>query len=600
MNILLSGEWRGRPDPKQTGLNQEWFRVNNSGPDIPEWKSVDVPSCWNADPRYERYEGIFWYATDFDLPGEADSEIAIRFLAVNYLCRAWVNGREIGIHEGGYLPFEFNVPNERLLPGGNRLVVMAENFRSSRRIPGALFDWFNYGGIVRDVELLIRSPFRFKDARVRTSILSDGGAEITVNYQQIQTFPFSWLVTECGEPDKPIASGVIESHALDGSFEIIIPNAKLWSPETPSLYMLELKPAPGVNAENHSVRFGVREIRTFGPRIIFNGKPIKLKGDSLHEELMPYGRSIPREERFRDARDIKKLGFNALRTAHYTHDEALLDAADEIGLLVLEEIPVYWDIDYESRSVYEKAESMLRDMIARDFNHPSVIQWSVGNEVPVENEACDLFIQRLLAEARSLDETRLVTYVSSRFLIDETRKASDVCCVNCYLGWYFGDEKELAGLLTATRETAPDKPWLVTEFGACARSGFRSPKRRSKYSENRQAEFLAHYIRTINGLDWISGWFIWIYRDFKSPMRNHKYQQGFNRKGIVGVEREQKLICEMLPSLLDEKILPKSESIMKFLAPAFKKLEEFAWRFAQPMIARAAKKEYDDFFTGIK
>jgi beta-glucuronidase len=603
MEITLSGTWRGRADPGQAGMKSGWFEMEQSSRVADGWEAIQVPSCWNTIPKYERYEGIFWYAADFDLPPVQNPETAgeieytLKFNAVNYLCLVWVNGTEIGRHEGGYLPFELTVPGEIIRPVQNRIVVMADNFRSPQRIPGELFDWFNYGGIVRDVSLIARTPRHFKSIRIMTKINADGSAAVSVDYSQKQAFHFIWTA---GADDESIISGIVESNAPDGKFDFTIQDAKHWSPDNPVLYKLDLIPSPDETAEAHSVRFGIREISISGIRIFLNGKPVKLKGVSLHEELTPYGRTIPREERFRDARDIKNLGFNALRTAHYSHDEALIDAADEIGLFVIEEIPVYWNIDFKNEAVYEKAEGMIKDLIARDFNHPSVIMWSVGNEVPVEDEACDLFIQRLMAEARARDSSRIVSYVSSRFLTDETRKASDVCCINCYLGWYFGDEKDLSGLLTAARESAPEKPWLLTEFGACAKHGFRSLGRRAKYSEDRQAEFLEHYIRTINSLDWISGWFIWIYRDFRSPMRTNKYQAGFNRKGIVSESREQKLIFEKIPALLNGKTRLKGTAKFKLFAPALKRLEEFLWRFAQPAAAKKSKSDYDAYFSGIR
>lgn len=597
MNISLSGTWRGTPDPKQIGVKSNWY-CNTF--DSSSWEEIQIPSCWNTIPRYERYEGIFWFATDFDIPeldNSPDTEYLLRFNAVNYLCRIWVNECELSSHEGGYLPFEVPIPAKALIKNGNHLVVMVENFRSKQRIPGELFDWFNYGGIVRDVWLVARTKRHFKSVRVNTEINADQSATITVDYKCKEPFHFIWTVSF---NEEPILSGIEESEINNGRLSFNLKNAHLWSPDDPALYKLALIPSPDETAEPYSVKFGVRDINISGTRIVLNGKPIKLKGVSLHEELVPYGRTIPRELRFKDVADIKSLGFNSLRTAHYSHDEALIEAADEIGLLVLEEIPVYWYIDYKDESVYEKAEEMIRTLIERDFNHPSVIMWSVGNEVPVEDEDCDLFIRRLMAEARSIDPTRLVSYVSSRFIIDKTREASDVCCLNCYIGWYFGDEKDLFGLLSASRETAPGKPWMITEFGACAKHGFKSSKLRSKYSEDRQAEFLEHYIRTINSMDWISGWFIWIYRDFRSPIRTNKYQSGFNRKGIVDESLNKKLICDKLPEILDGRKRLDYSLAINLLKPGLKNLEEFAWKHVQPMVNKKAKSDYDSYFSGIR
>lgn len=589
--ISLSGKWRGRQDRNRTGERLGWHLAENSAPDSGGWEEFDIPCSWNLDRRFERYEGFFWYAVDFPLPaGGARRDIAIKFLAVNYSCRAWVNGSEIGTHEGGFLPFEFEIPGD-ILEADNRLVVQIDNLRSPRRVPGLVFDWFNYGGIVRDVELLSRCAHRFVSVQVSSKLMSRDRAAITIEYAQKCAFPFSWNILHDG---KSVASGVAE-RAGGGNILIDLHAALPWSPESPELYRLELTPVHGEYADGYSTRFGIREITAVGAKIILNGKPLLLRGVSLHEELPPYGRTIPREQRFKDVADIKRLGFNALRTAHYAHDEALVDAADEAGLLVFEEIPVYWELDYSSPEVQATAESMLRDMISRDFNHPSVILWSVGNEVPVENPHCEALMLKLMSIARRLDPTRLVTYVSSRFLTDTTRRESDICCVNCYVGWYFGDEKHLAGLMEMTRDTAPDKPWIMTEFGACARRGFRS-RTKEKYSEDRQAEFISHYIRTLNGMDWISGWFIWIYRDFRSPIRNHRYQSGFNRKGIVDEKNAPKLIAADMPSLIENKIQSGTSATSKIAAPALSMLETLAWRFAMPLVMKSQCSEYDRFY----
>jgi len=589
MQFILNGEWRAKPDPAGDGERNRWFDIAKSDAAAPEWEPVEVPSCWNSDPRYDRYEGLFWYAVDFPMPEHdaGETEPAIRFGAVNYFCRAWLNGLEIGSHEGGYLPFEFEIDPANIKKN-NRLVVLVDNLRSSKRIPGEVFDWYNYGGIVRDVVFFMRRPLRFESVRVSGRPIGASSAEVTVDFKQTESFGFKWRITPA-DGGNQVAAGTLEQDSPTGRFIAGFRGAKTWSPESPNLYNIELEPLEDAAADPYVARFGVREIRIDGTKILLNGDSVKLRGVSLHEELEPYGRAIPAEERARDVADIKKLGFNALRTAHYTHDEALLDAADEAGLLVFEEIPVYWEIDYEDPRVYALARSMLRDMTERDFNHPCVILWSVGNEVPVEHAECADFIRALLSEARALDPTRLAAFVSCRFLIDSVRPASDIAGVNCYLGWYYGDEKDLAGLMELMQATAPDKPWIMTEFGACARRDYRS-KAGAKYSEDRQADLLAHYIRTLNSLDFVNGWFIWIYRDFRSPLRTHPRQQGFNRKGIVDEKRQPKLSALRLPGLMEEMSAPRSKAPFAALRSALLAgLENFVYKAAFPLVTRSQR-----------
>jgi beta-glucuronidase len=628
MNVCLSGTWRGRPDPDVRGVHGQWFAAQVSAPDNPDWEPCAVPSCWNADPRYERYEGAFWYATDFSLPADRapwQTRAALRFDAVNYLCRVWVNGQEIGSHQGGYLPFEFSL-DAAVLRHANRLVVMAENKRSDQRIPGRLCDWYNYGGIVRHVHLIVDSPRRFACVRVTAAPSDPGKASFHIAWKQQEPFAFSWAV---GDGDRILAQAAVDPKAGQGEICADLSGVEAWSPDSPKLYELRLTPEPLAHAEPFVTRFGIRSIQVQGHKILLNGQPLKMQGVSLHEELVPHGRAVPEAMRREDVQAIKDLGFNALRTAHYTHDEALLHAADEIGLLVLEEIPVYWDIDYASEKVYQLAESMVRDMIARDYNHPCVIQWSVGNEVPVERKDCDRFMRRLMDCARSLDATRIVTYVSCRFLIDDTtRRAADTACINCYFGWYMGRIRDVGEVMQLARMTAPDKPWIMAEFGAGALAGnttqfltrmaergpedLRSIMRRgieklsvsgavdigpTRFSEEYQEKLLAHYIRTLNAMDWVAGWFIWIYRDFRSPIRTNPFQNGFNRKGIVSETNVKKTICFQLPDLLEETRIPEPVQNPELKFRVFKALERAAYKVFQPKLARVQRKMYDAYYS---
>ena len=257
---------------------------------------------------------------------------------------------------------------------------------------------------------------------------------------------------------------------------------------------------------------------------------------------------------------------------------------------------MYWEIDYASEDVYKKAESMIEDMIKRDFNHPSVILWSVANEVPVERPECGRFVRHLMDRARALDPTRMVSYASCRFLIDKTRAAADVANVNCYLGWYYGSEHDMPGVMALARDTAPDKPWIMTEFGACARIGFRSA-RNAKYSEDKQEKMLAYYIRSLNAMPWVAGWFIWLYRDFRSPLRTHRHQRGFNRKGIVSEANIQKSICNRFPELLNEKRPVRDASPPGFVSAAVEQLEAILYKLIMPRLYKSQKNMFDEYYS---
>ncbi len=354
----------------------------------------------------------------------------------------------------------------------------------------------------------------------------------------------------------------IEAKKSEFFFNLETP--KLWSPTHPELYKLEVH-LVGANDEK-SVRFGIRDIESNHNGIFLNNKRIKLFGISLHEEQVPYYRTIPIDIRQRDVQAIKSLGFNALRTAHYPHDESLIEIADKEGILILEEIPVYWGIAFDDAKVFKKAARMLRTLIHRDYNHPSVIMWSCGNEIPVSNLACSRFMKNLMLYARTLDTSRLISYVSMSLFTDRVRRKSDINCINAYFGWYYLSHLPIGWFMDSIRYTNLKKHFILTEFGAGAKYGFHKPLRKAfKFSEEYQASLISHHIKTLNSRDYMAGWFIWIYRDFKSHMRTNPYQSGFNRKGIVDEHNNKKLIAKLMSGII-RKHSPKIHSHNLFAA----------------------------------
>ncbi|MHA1673265.1 MAG: glycoside hydrolase family 2 protein [Promethearchaeota archaeon] len=390
-----------------------------------------------------------------------------------------------------------------------------------------------------------------------------------------------------------------EDDELNSSIRIGLHSPSLWSPESPELYSIKIH-LNGID-EDKEVRFGVRQIEARGPYLYLNNKPIRLRGSSMHEERMPYGRHYPNELRRKEIIKMKALGFNALRTGHYPHDEKLLHYADEEGLLILEEIPLYWNCDFRNPETLKIASSMFHTLIKRDFNHPSVILWSVANEIPTLDHACYTAVKRLIQLAKRWDPSRLVSYASSHFTIDPLRKYCDVVCINLYLGWYYASVYQLNLLLDIMYWTKPQSPWILTEFGAGAHSiisrrlktgkkgeisgnnisklknseisigkiseiskdskenkkSRRGRINKKKYSDSLQSRIIAYTIQVVNSKPYMGGWFIWNFRDFKSPLRKNKYQRGFNRKGLFDELNEPKEIVKILPRIVDKKLPEK-------------------------------------------
>lgn len=554
ISISLNGKWKCKPDPQDEGINSKWYLPENFEKNDSELMDIEIPNSFNTLNGFEIYEGIFWHFYEFDmdqLEEESDVSYKLQFEGCNYNTKIWLNGSYLGEHNGGFVPFHFRFKG-CLKESQNLLVVRTDNIRKKDRIPAVSFDWFNWGGIYRDVSLNCIPQNRIKDVVVKTTLESRTRSKIKISFTVIGKLSLRWEVLE-SETGEPLYEGTIMEISGEGGVNFMFDNPKLWSPDNPHLYHLKI-----FNEDTHDLlyetSFGIREIEIRGTSIYLNKKSLFMKGVSLHEELMPYGRTIPYEERVKDIRSIKSLGFNALRTAHYSHDEVLLEIADKEGILILEEIPVYWACNFKSNKTFKTAAKMMKSLIKRDINHPSVIWWSVGNEIPIERPEVSRFMKRLMDWTRMHDDTRIVTYVSMKLFTDLTRRYADVATINFYFGWYVGSVRMISLMLDIMRTPAYNKPWIYTEFGAGAKYGFHADwKKQEKFSEERQLHVLDYSIRTFNAKDYLAGWFIWIYRDFRSFLRQNKYQQGYNRKGIVSEKNQEKMICKRFPQILNKK-----------------------------------------------
>ncbi len=565
--IPLSGVWRFQVDSQGIGLKEEWHTFEYFANNWNRTKEVGVPHNWNAMPGLERYEGVVWYFKELRRPPPGDlvnKECILQFKGVNYYATVWWNGRKLGSHEGGFLPFAFSVPLT-WIEATNVISVRVENIRKPDRIPAMAFDWFNWGGIHRAVQLCFYGPHRIQYALIETTSLEKDFALLRVKCRVTAAQSLHWQVFDGQEQ---IAWGKETLRGINDTFRIKIPNPKVWDIGKPFLYEFVAKLSN--SQEEFRAKFGIRTIAAKGTQIILNGHPLKLQGVNLHEEQMPFGRCQLPPMRAKDVRNIRALGFNAIRSAHYPHDEALPQICDELGMVLLEEVPVYWDCDFANPKVFRLVAKMLRDLVHRDYNHPSVIMWSCGNEIPIERPECDRFMRRAMDWVRRLDTSRIVFYVGMRLTCDTTRKHADVNAVNEYFGWYYLTTKVLSYFLDVTYYTNPKTPWIITEFGADAKRGFRDKVTDpAKFSEDKQAAMIAHTIRILNSKPYVAGWFIWIYRDFRSPFRMNQYQQGFNRKGIVSESNEKKLIARVILKVLNDE--ERKTRVSRFTAPMLQK-----------------------------
>ncbi len=364
-------------------------------------KEIAVPGDWNTQrPELYYYEGAVWYRTKFDAEPKQGSRYFLYFGAANYETVVGLNGRRLGSHEGGFTPFNFEV-TDRLKEGDNSLVVNVDNTRRMDGVPTVNSDWWNYGGITRSV-YLVETPETF--IREYSVQLKKGSQGVIEGWVRLDG-PDAAASVNVSIPELKISKTVTADASGLARFEI---DAKpvLWCPENPKLYEVTLSSG----ADKVTDRIGFRTIETRGDKILLNGKEIFCKGISIHEEMIggAGGRANSMEHARALLAEVKAMNCNFVRLAHYPHNENMIRAAEEMGIMVWSEIPVYWTISFDNPDTYANAECQLTDMITRDRNRANVIIWSVANETPL-GESRLRFLGNLISKARELDPTRLVS-----------------------------------------------------------------------------------------------------------------------------------------------------------------------------------------------
>lgn len=499
--------------------------------DLDRGPIINVPGAWNAAvPELRYYDGLIWFQRKFNAQALAGKRAFLRFEAVNYRAYVYLNGKEVGRHEGGFTPFVLEV-TEALRAGDNRLVVGVDSTHDAQSIPTFITDWDLYGGITRPVRFITTPATFIDDAMVQ--LRPDGRIAGEVRLQgpqaanQVVSVAIGALAT---------ARATTDAHGR-ARFELAAPRGlERWSPEKPTLYDVRFAAAGDAVRD----RVGFRTIAVEGNQIILNGKPIWLRGISLHEEEFGPnpGRNMTETASRALLHEIKHgLGANYVRLSHYPHSETTVRLADEMGLLVWSEIPVYWTVDWDNPAVLRKALAMQAETIYRDRNRASVIMWSVGNETPV-SPSRTRFHSAMADNVRQLDPSRLVSAAllvkqdGDALAIDDPLVGKlDVLAVNIYAGWYGSDTLDTVAKLKW--KVPADRPLILSEFGADALAGYRNDGMK-KFTEEYQAEYYRQTLAMADGIPTLRGMSPWILKDFRSPRREHPvFQNGWNRKGIV-------------------------------------------------------------------
>jgi len=570
--IDLSGFWRFQPDPAEEGT-----RIGYPDPetDVRRWNQVRLPATFEAcTPALDAYEGACWFRRTVVVPeGWAGRRVTLRCAGANYHTDVWVNGRHVGRNDDPFLPFEFAVGDAVRYGAENVIVTRVDNVRRAGEVPGTQRGWRTFGGILREVELEACDPLHLAHvtvvaepgdrsgqfsvrARVRNDRPRGAVASISVHLTDAE----GRQAARCASA--PTRVGPTGRHVYVA--ECGVPGVRAWSPAEPNLYSARVTLLlDGEPVDECTIRVGFRTIRVEGERLLLNGKPIYLTGFNRHEDLPLYGPTVGPPDGIdlvrRDLLDIKAAGANFVRLCHYPHHPVELDLCDELGLLAMDEIPLYWwrgreDGESAYHSTLAAAKRQLTAMIRRDVNHPSVIAWSVSNETDERRAEVVDGNRELVCLARELDPTRPAVHVSCHWQQDPHFEADDIVCVNAYpslnaRGYGGRHDYEWAEGTRFWRERlkelhaqVPGKPILVTEFGyASFRGVFENAFGEDAQACAIEAEFA--------GMDapYVCGATIWCWADHPWPQATFAFcgHLGISPYGVVTRDRRKLQACHI-------------------------------------------------------
>jgi beta-glucuronidase len=576
-NVLdTSGVWEFQLDPREEGEAQRWFDG------LPMPRPIAVPCSWNDlydDAR--DYLGLAWYRHEVYVPGGwRGQRVFLRIGSANYAARVWLNGTLVAAHLGGHLPFAADVTGRLAWDRKNVIAIAVENRQLPERVPpgpaaggGGVFgtmtpfpattyDFFPYAGLHRPVVLYsVPAAAHIEDITVVTTIEGSTG----VVHLEVAT-----AGGYAGKGKARLNGMETELEFRAGSADAIlrVASARFWSPRDPHLYPLTISLTDGPRvADSYTLDIGIRTVAVRGEQLLLNGQPIKLTGFGKHEDFPLTGRGQNLPMWIRDYELLRWVGANSYRTSHYPYAEEAMDLADRLGVLVINETPAvglnFEDADRLTAERLAQCQQHLRELIARDKNHPSTIMWCVANEpvagailgasppVPRAVDAGSHFFRTLYMEAHRLDATRPVTLVGVQGGPPEWLGLFDVVCINRYYGWYtFPGELDKAAQALAREldelHRSLGKPIIITEFGTDTLSGaHKMPP--EMWTEEYQVEFLRRYLDVAAARPFMAGMHVWAFADFKTG-QNVSRAAATNFKGVFTRDRRPKMAAHFLRS----------------------------------------------------
>jgi beta-glucuronidase len=562
----LNGLWRFRLDPAGEGREQGWWRTP-----LAEGRDMPVPASYNdvyADAAVRDHVGDAWYQTTARVPrGWAGQRVVLRFDAATHRAVVWMGNTEVARHEGGYTPFEVDVTEHARAGEELRITVVVDNRLTWRSVPPGIVengrqtyfhDFFNYAGLHRSVWLYSTPPAHVRDVTVVPGL---DGSTGTVGYRV--------------EADGDVRAVLLDAEGAevaraDGAEGVLtVEDVHPWRPGEGYLYDLRVDLIDGDEVvDSYTLPVGVRTVEVRGPRFLINGEPFSFTGFGKHEDADVRGKGHDDALMVHDFALMEWIGANSFRTSHYPYAEEVLDYADRHGIVVIDETAAVGQnlgmmagilrrefpptfspetLDEASREVHAQA---IRELVARDKNHPSVVLWSIANEPESDTEASVAYFTPLIALTRELDPTRPVGIVNMAFAPhgrDRLQALGDVVMLNRYYGWYLhtGDLAAAEKALHAELEAwaTEGKPILLTEYGADTLAGLHSVLA-EPWTEEYQADFLDMYHRVFDRVDAVVGEQVWNFADFATASSVGRVAG--NRKGVFTRDRKPKAAAFVL------------------------------------------------------
>ena len=512
----LNSYWNFATDAGERGLGLGWNRT------VPECvQEILVPSCWNEwKEEMREYDGVAWYFREFHILKDPNiHRHTLLFYGVNYRCEVWVNGISAGGHVGGFAPFEIDISRLVKFDTANLVVIRVDSRLNASSVPPIGVDWYNYGGVYRDVILGGYGTGFFEDITVRTKMSGEIGIALeTGGYDSMAENTVDICVCESRSGISVFEKSFQLNSKSDGlSFRLN--NPKLWSLEKPQLYDFTLTlMTNGKESDIWRHKIGVREISVKDRRIFINNEPVILRGYSKHEEYPMYARSFVKEIVQKDYDLMRQGGCNFVRMVHYPHHPMEYDIASETGFAVIAETPNvnFTAAFFADGEVRKNSLNQLYELIRHYKNHACILFWSLFIECAADSDEAVKFISECINTVKTVDPSRLTIHASNRPREDRCLGFFDVMGINYWNGWYNGETlDEGSALLDELASLFPEKPIIITSGGWEGMPGLHAYRGELKWSEESQANYLDGLTRMYQSKDYIAGQISWTFNDFR-------------------------------------------------------------------------------------